>query len=186
VRLRFAWPLGDVTHFLETCPRRLASLCQLGAQLHGQRPLDAPELEDDGGQALPDLVVELPSHAAPLALLGAQRVAGALPALGLQPLEHLVERQRQFDDLGFGAVDGDAPARLEQVDGAHQLGEAHQRRERPPEENEVHQQDHRQPGQQQHRLGDDDRAADRRRRQDQHQHRDQEHHAVHEEHPRPQ
>ena len=64
----------------------------------------ALDLEHHAGQRLADLVVELARDPLPLALLHEQRAARALAPLGLQAVEHLVERLRERDD-GRAAVD---------------------------------------------------------------------------------
>ena len=70
-RLR-AQPAGDVAHLLEAVADRLARLGDLRpAGAAGAR--GGVELEQDGRQQLPDLVVELAGDAPPLALLRRER-----------------------------------------------------------------------------------------------------------------
>ena len=81
---------------------RSSSSCvpQLVGDPRGQ-PFD---LQHGAGQRLADLVVQLAGDPAALALQHAQRLTRALASLGLQPIEHLVERLRQRRDIRL-AVD---------------------------------------------------------------------------------
>ena len=71
----------------------------------------AAELQHDAGQRLADAVVELLRDAQPLALLRGQRAADAVAALGLEPLEHLVEGGRELGRVGVAAADLEPVAR---------------------------------------------------------------------------
>ncbi len=56
----------------------------------------------DGGQGLADLVVQLAGDAQPLGLLCGERALGALAPLGLDPIEHRVERLGYRERLTAG------------------------------------------------------------------------------------
>ena len=85
------------------------------------------ELEQHAGQHLADLVVEAARDAQPLGLLRGEGAAAALAPLGLEPVEHLVERVDDLDDLD-AALLGQALPGPEQVDRAHPLDEPVDRR----------------------------------------------------------
>ena len=72
-----------------------------------------------------------------LGLLGADGAPGAVTAFGLQPLEHLVERLGQLAHVLRRRPGLQARPGGERVDGAHEPGQALQRRERAPDEHEV-------------------------------------------------
>ena len=101
---------------------------------------DAAELQHDPGQRLPDAVVELLRDPQPLALLRGQRAAHAVAALGLEPLEHLVEGRGQLGRLGVAAADLEPVAGLERVDPARELRQLAQRGERVPQQQQVERQ----------------------------------------------
>src|SRR5688572_7285194 len=60
---------------------------------------DAPQAQHHAGDALIELVVELPRQASPLILLSQEGSATHLSALGLEPLKHPVEDRAYFVDL---------------------------------------------------------------------------------------
>ena len=76
------------------------------AQLVGDVGGEAFDLEHHAGERLADLVVQLARDPPPLGLLHQQRQPRALAALGLEPVEHLVERCRQRADVSIGVRDG--------------------------------------------------------------------------------
>ena len=119
---------------------RSSSSCvpQLVRDLRGQ-PFD---LQHGAGQRLADLVVQLAGDPAALALQHAQRLARALAPLGLQPIEHLVERLRERRDVRL-PIDGHPLAGRERVMPAHRLGELVERAERRAQQQEI--QDQQQP-----------------------------------------
>ena len=77
---------------------RLLGGVERARELVGQRgrcrPREPVDLEQQRGQPLADLVVQLGGHAPALGLLGDQRAEAALATLGLEPVEHPVERRR--------------------------------------------------------------------------------------------
>ena len=98
---------GDVAHLLRALARRLAHLGDGVLQLGRRGTAEAVELQDDPGQRLPELVVQLASEPATLALLRGQRPLCALAPLVLEPVQHLVERVEQVADLADRAVEVD-------------------------------------------------------------------------------
>ena len=64
----------------------------------------AAELQHDAGERLADAVVELLRDAQPLALLGGQRAADAVAPLGLEAVEHVVERGGELRGLRVAAA----------------------------------------------------------------------------------
>ena len=95
-----AQPARDLAHLLEALAHRLARLLDLAAHRRlrvERRPL---ELQDDRGQRLADLVVQLARDPRALTLLRRQRPPRAVAPLALQPLDHLVERPGQLRHLG--------------------------------------------------------------------------------------
>ncbi len=104
------------------------------------------------------------SHA--LDLLCANRAPRAFPALVLQPGEHLVERRRQRSHVRIAALDRHPLPRLERIDAAHEVDQTLQRRERPPQEQQIGEQRHDHRADEDDQLGDSDRRTDGRRRDD--------------------
>ena len=92
-----AQPARDPAHLLGAVPGRLAQLVELAAQLVGDARGEPFDLQDDAGQGLADFVVQLARDPPALGLLNHQRLSRALATLGLQPVEHVVERLRQRD-----------------------------------------------------------------------------------------
>ena len=131
-------PAGDPAHLLEAAARGLLRL-QDARRGHGVGHVagDAAELQHDAGQRLADAVVELLRDPQPLALLRRERAADAVAPLGLEALEHLVERGGQLGGLGVAAADLEPAARLERVDPARERGQLAQRRERAAQQQQV-------------------------------------------------
>ena len=127
-------------------------------------------------QGLPDLVVHLARDAQALLLLRGERPARAVAPLGLQPVQHLVERTGQRDQLGRVRVDrGDPAPGATGVDRPHHLGEVAQRGQRAAQQHEVDDQHHRQPRAQDQDLRQHDALAHLDGREDQRQHGGDEH-----------
>ena len=85
---------------------------------------------------LSDLVVQLARDPLSLGLLHHQRAVRAVAPLGLQAIEHVVERPRQRGHVRL-TVERARVARRERVVPAHRLGELVERPERRPEEEQV-------------------------------------------------
>ena len=130
-------PARDPAHLLEAPARGLLRLQDALAGAVGHVAGDAAELQHHAGQRLADAVVELLGDAQPLALLGGERAADAVAPLGLEALEHLVERGAQLGGLGVAAADLQPPARLQQVDAPGERGQLAQRRERAAQQQQV-------------------------------------------------
>ena len=111
-----------------------SSLPQVVRDPRGQ-PFD---LQHGAGQRLADLVVQLAGDPAALALEHAQRLTRALAPLGLQPIEHLVERLRQRRDIRL-PIDGHPLARREWIVPAHRLGQLIERAEDRAQQEEIQQ-----------------------------------------------
>ena len=101
---------------------------QFAAQVGGQLLLRAAQLEQDGGQRLADLVVQLLRDAQALGLVRRQHAAGGLALLALQPCEHLVERRRELPSLGVRPGIGDPLPGAGDVDPASERRQLLQRR----------------------------------------------------------
>ena len=81
-------------------------------------------LERDGGEGLPDLVVELPRDPQTLRLLGGQRSSGRLVARPLQAVEHRIESRGERLTLGAAGVHPrKSPAGPVRIDRRHHLCE---------------------------------------------------------------
>ena len=130
-------PAHEVAHLLDAGARGRLERAQLGLQLLGRAALERLELQHDAGQRLPDLVVQLARHPPPLLLLRVERAAGAVAALALEPVEHVVERVAELGDLGRLALDLDPLPGGERVDAAHQRGQALERAEHAPQREQV-------------------------------------------------
>ena len=89
--------------------------------------------------------MELLGDAQPLALLRGERAADAVAPLGLEALEHLVERRGQLGRLGVAAADLEPVARLQRVDPARERGQLAQRRERAAQQQQVEREHQREP-----------------------------------------
>ena len=134
----------------------------------GARRSSVLELEHDAGQRLPDLVVQLARHPAPLLLLGVERAAAAVAALALEPVEHVVERVAQLGHLGRLAFDHDPPSGRERVHAAHQRGQLLERAEHAPQREQVDGEHERDTDPQHRHLAALDPRADGRGRQREH------------------
>jgi hypothetical protein len=111
----------DPPHLLERLAhgaRSLDGATLLGVTAAGERV----ELEQHSGQNLSDLVVQAPGDARPVPTPGAECLLAAHPALGLEPLQHLVEDAHELGDLGAAPL-GEPLVRPEQVDRSHSLDE---------------------------------------------------------------
>jgi hypothetical protein len=105
---------GDPAHVLERAPGALARLLEVGLVGSPDRLID---LQQDAGQRLAELVVQLAGQPAPLGLLSPHGAARAVAALVLQPVEHLVERLGQLAHVLGRRPDVQARAGRERVDG---------------------------------------------------------------------
>jgi hypothetical protein len=102
----------------------------------------------------------------PLALLGGEHFRAGVPALGLQPVEHLVEDGAEPGHLGAAAVGRRPLPGLERVDPRHQLGQPGDGRGRAADQDEVDEHDHRDRHEQLDRLGAGRRHRGRSQGQD--------------------
>jgi hypothetical protein len=127
---------GHGAHVVEDA---LGSARALAQQRPGVVAVDgaAAQLEQQGGQRLADLVVQLGGQPPALALLGAHGAPRAVAALALEAIEHVVEGGRQVADLGRRALLGQALPGREGIDAAHEGGEVLERRDGAAHEHEV-------------------------------------------------
>jgi hypothetical protein len=176
-RLR-AQAARDVPQLLGAFARELLDVGDRRVELGRRRPPQAVELQDDPGQRLSELVVQLAREPAPLALLRGQRARRALPALKLEPVEHLVERVEQVADLAGRAVDVDPPPGRHGIDAAHQPREPLQGPERAAHEHDVDRHDDDEADGEHHDLGARRRRADGRGREHEHQRGAEQHRPV--------
>ena len=93
---------------------------------------DRVQLQQDAGQHLADLVVQVAGDADALGLLRGEHAPAAFLPLALEPVEHAVEGGNDTPDL-VAAVDGQTLAGPQQVDRLHPLGEPFERRDRAPQ-----------------------------------------------------
>jgi hypothetical protein len=101
--------------------RSIASATSLGSGVAG-----VAQVEQHGGEALADLVVQLLGDALPLGLLGPQRPGRARGPLVLETLEHGVEAgDEPAGRAGAGLVE--AGSGFAQVDAVHGAGQPVQR-----------------------------------------------------------
>ena len=128
--------LRDPPHLLERAAdgglcllNALTSTCAIGG---GERV----ELEQDAGQYLADLVVEVARDPQSLRLLGCQCAAAALATLSLQSVEHLIEGGDRLGHLGAALLDQSLPG-LQQVDRSHPLDQPLDGRQRPSQQQKV-------------------------------------------------
>nr|WP_232075726.1 hypothetical protein [Phytohabitans suffuscus] len=177
-----AQPPGDTPDLVEAVAGGLLHLVQLVAQRLGCLVGDPLQLQDHGGQRLADLVVQLLGDAAPLPLLRREGAGGTRGALGLEAVEHRVERADQVGDPGVAGHRG-ARAGLEQVDGRHRAGEPLQRGEADAQQHRVGHQHRGQAGGEDDRLGEQHRRGDRDRPEEQEVYRDGQHGGVEQEDP---
>ena len=94
------------------------------------------QLQQDPGQHLPDLVVQIASDPNSFGFLGGQYAAPALLALTLEPVEHLVEGMDYAADLVI-ARNSQPLAGAQQVDHVHSFRQSLQRLECSPQEESV-------------------------------------------------
>jgi hypothetical protein len=92
-------PAGDQPDLLRRLARAFAELDDVPADLLGSAPGQRLATQDQAGQQLADLVVQLPRDAPALRFLSRQSPAGAVTPLALEAIEHLVERLGQRDHL---------------------------------------------------------------------------------------
>ena len=141
----------DPANVLEAHPDLLLDLHDIVAQGLGDAVLQAGEHEQHGSQLLTHLVVELLRDPQALGLLPGQHPTGGLAALGLEPVEHLVERQRELAGLrrrlrprhplpGFGEVDspGEIGQRLQRTHDPAQQEQVHQRHQQQRRDQDRH------------------------------------------------
>ena len=143
------------------CAGGLAQLVELVAQLLGDRRREALDLQHHAGERLADLVVQLARDPPALVLLDEQRLTRALAPLGLEPVEHVVERhararRRPGRPSTCTRAPGDSGSCRRMVS-ARSI-------ERPERRSQEHQIE----GQQSEQAGDEHDQLDRRRR---HRHR---------------
>src|SRR3954469_19644400 len=165
-----AQPLRDAAQVVEVrshCLRRGADLVvELGPRLLAH----ARELQERGRQVLTDLVVQLLGDAQALGLLRADDAPHALLALGLEAVEHRVERLGELRRLGRGATDRDARARPEQVDLAHHAHQLLEGRDEPARDDQVREDHHDERGREDRELAQGDGLAQGAGGEDQHGH----------------
>ena len=115
------WPQlsRDPPHLLESLPDRSACVSSSVAAVARARigVAERIELEENAGEHLPDLVVKAAGDPSRSVSWAAQRPASAFAPLGLQAVEHLVERVYHASDLIARAQRRDA-VRVQQIDGA--------------------------------------------------------------------
>ena len=111
-------------------------------------------------------------------LLRVERAAGAVAALALEPVEHVVEREAELGDLGGLALDLDPLAGSERVDAAHQRGQLLERAEHAPQREQVDGQHRGDADAEQRHLAGVDARAHRRGREREHGDRRHEHGGV--------
>src|SRR5690606_23745286 len=131
-----AQPPGDAPDLVQAAAGGLLHQAQLLPQVLGGVVGDPLQLQQHGGEALADLVVQLLGDAAAFALLRGQGAGAARGAFVLQPVQHRVVRADQFGDLPAPGDLGTAPG-AEQVGGGHGTGEAVQRGEADPQQQGV-------------------------------------------------
>ncbi len=153
-------PARHPPDLVEAAPGGLLRLEQLGPQVGGGVVGGVLQLEQDGGEGLPHLVVQLLRDPPALGLLGGEHPGTARGPLGLQPVEHRVERTGQVRDLA-PARHLRAPAGPQQVRRPHHPGEALERREAHPQQEGVGHEHRHQAGHEDERLADEDRGGDR-------------------------
>lgn len=134
---------------------------------HGGRARGAAaglvEEQEDAGEDLSELVVELARDPQALGLLCGEGSPRALAPLVLQAIEHGVEGVGQRGDVGVGAPQLDAAARRERVDALHGPPQLVEGREGPLEQQEVQDERRADRRDEHEHLGGGDGRADRRR-----------------------
>lgn len=155
-------PPGDASYLLEALPGSVPHHLQLLGEV-GRGLADCSfEPEQDHGEGLPDLVVELPGDALPLALLGGQRLGVAASALRLEPVEHRVEARDQLRD-DTGALLCKPLPRCGRVHRGHPGGEPVQGGEAAAEQERVGEEDDGEPDREDDRLRAQHACRDRGR-----------------------
>src|SRR5215475_6348480 len=101
--------LRDPAHLVDAPPCRLLRLPEELASFRRDLAGDLVEEEQYAREALADLVVQLRCDPFPFRLLRSEGPAAALTALGLEPVEHVVERLDEIDDLRRSARGEPAP-----------------------------------------------------------------------------
>ena len=140
-----AQPPGDQPDLLRRLAGALAESDDIRSNFLGRTPRERLPAQDQPGEELADLVVQLACDAPALCLLGRQGPAAAVSPLTLEPVEHLVEGLRQCHHLLVTAGGIDPLTGSERVDLVHHVRERLQRRERAPQERAVDQQRHGEP-----------------------------------------
>ena len=125
----------DATDLIESPTDRLFCLADL-VTLSGSALGDRAEVQQDAGEHLPHLVVQVASDADALGFLGGEDAPAALSALPLEPVEHMVEGDHDAADL-VPAQDLETLTGTKQVDPLHSLCKALQRGERASQEDGV-------------------------------------------------
>jgi len=140
------------------------------------------QLEQERGQALPHLIVQLGRDPPPLLFQTADDTRATRTPLELEPIEHLVERPDYRTQLER-ALDIEPLPRPEQINPPHQLGEVAQRRETNAQQDGVGGQDREQAQRQYQRLIPLHRKRNRRRRHREHDRGDDQKRRVDRKHP---
>ena len=148
---------GDPADVLGAAAGGLAQLVELLAQLVRDARGEPFDLEHDTGERLADLVVELAGDPAALSLEHSQRLTRAVAALGLQPIEHVVERLRERRDVRL-TVNRHPRAGGERIVPAHRLRQRIERAERRAQQQQIQDQQHHQPDRQLRELPGPDRG----------------------------
>ena len=164
-------------------PRCLPQALQIGSELLRGAPGQRLAAQQQPGQQLADLVVQLARDAAALGLLRRQRTPAALAPLALEPVEHVVERLGQRRHLLAGRIDRHPLTRLQRVDRAHHRREPLERSERPVQQDPIRQQHRDEPRQDDPELLGRRRDRHRDRRQHQRGRREREDERVADEQP---
>ena len=140
------------------------------------------QLEEHACQHLADLVVKPARDPQPLGLLCAQRTLAALAALGLESLQHLVERSHQLFDFDAAALD-EPLSGPKKIDRPHPLDEPIDRRECMAKQKQVGRQHHDERDAEVDCLHERNRGVNRHRRNREQQRRQRKQRRVDREHP---
>src|SRR6266511_1756922 len=173
--------LRDTADLLKAAPDRLLGVSKLPPAFRHDRILQPRQQHQHPGHGLPDLVVQLAGDPLAFGLLRRHRPTAALAPLRLQPLQHLVERRHQGQDLSPRGH-REALTRTKQVHVAHPPGQPLQRLERRPQQQGVGDQHRDQPKRQHDRRGQRDRPAHRERRHPQNNRRHHQQRGIRHEH----
>ena len=169
---------SDAAHVVEAAAHGFAGGRELRRVVLAGAAGRVLELEDDAGEDLADLVVELARDPLALGLLREERFAPALAALVLEPVQHVVEGRGQRGDVGVGAADREPAAGLQRLHGAHRRRQPAQRRDEPAQEQHVEDHGDDEAGDQDHGLRAGHRKADLDGREEQQQRGDRQHGRV--------